>query len=628
MRFLKIGGSIFAAVIGILLIGCLVINYGPVQEEIVHFATEELSKKLDTKVEIESARVNFFNQSVNVCGLNVEDQQHRDLLKVEEAWVSLRMLPLFLKRIELKEGKLKGVYANIQKPSKEEPANYQFILDAFKKKKKNDKDDNDEDAKDDDKDKQEKKKSPFSFNLSHATLEDINVRYNDTEVHLDNGKYTHWRDEHELNLEHAQTTLKSKTKKGPVDNYIDCGILTIHLNETGEGQLTIEGLKFKTDNHLPRKNTGKPHRGAFDAGHLDFTADLNIDILHLSKDSLNATLKSCCATDSVTGFDFKDIKLNLAANKKTAQITNWHILQGSTQITIPKVDVIIPNKKDSIGLYYQADEVTAKVILKDIAQPFAPVLEHFTIPLNLYTRVSGNDNGMVYRGIRINTDDKKFALAATGILRDMKEKEKLNLHFDVQDMVAKSGIAHKIVNQFQIKKFMMRQLYTLGLIKYHGSFDILWKKEIFRGKLNTDMGLINFNFQLDEKEKYVTGSASTDSLQLGRLFDLKQFKEIACSADFSFDFNKKRTAEIRKEKGGKLPIGNVKAQVDKVGYRSIHLKNILANIESDGALAEGDVVLKGNLTDLVLKFSFENTEQMHKMKIKPGLKFRDLTKGK
>jgi hypothetical protein len=79
---------------------------------------------------------------------------------------------------------------------------------------------------------------------------------------------------------------------------------------------------------------------------------------------------------------------------------------------------------------------------------------------------------------------------------------------------------------------------------------------------------------------------------------------------------------MRKQKGGKLPIGHVKADIRKVGYRMIHMKNIVANIESDGAIADGDVTLKGSLTNLVVQFSFTNTEEMHKMKIKPKLSFK------
>lgn len=50
----------------------------------------------------------------------------------------------------------------------------------------------------------------------------------------------------------------------------------------------------------------------------------------------------------------------------------------------------------------------------------------------------------------------------------------------------------------------------------------------------------------------------------------------------------------------------------------------MADIKSDGAEAHGDVTFKGSLTDLMLEFMFTNTDEMHKMKVKPHLKFRKM----
>jgi hypothetical protein len=144
--------------------------------------------------------------------------------------------------------------------------------------------------------------------------------------------------------------------------------------------------------------------------------------------------------------------------------------------------------------------------------------------------------------------------------------------------------------------------------------------------MNTEMGKIDFNFELDGNTKYLTGKVSTDSVNLGDLFQLKKLGDIACTASFHIDISKERTAKMRKIKGGKLPIGNVNADIRKVKYKRITLKNIMADIESDGALASGDVTMKGKLTDLMLQFSFTNTNEMHKMKVKPKLKFRKYVK--
>ena len=228
---------------------------------------------------------------------------------------------------------------------------------------------------------------------------------------------------------------------------------------------------------------------------------------------------------------------------------------------------------------------------------------------------------MLFKNIQVSNDDKKLNIKAMGMLRNLREAKKLTLHFEVYEMEAKPGIKHKIINQFTVKKYMMNQIYAMGLVRYSGSFDILWKKQQFRGLLNTEKGDINFNFELDGISKYVSGKASTNSLKLGELFQLEKLGDIECSATFKVDISKSRTAVMRKEKGGKLPIGQLEADINKVGYRNIYMKNIIADIESDGAIANGDVTLKGSLTDLVLQFSFTNTDEMQKMKVKPKLKF-------
>ena len=66
------------------------------------------------------------------------------------------------------------------------------------------------------------------------------------------------------------------------------------------------------------------------------------------------------------------------------------------------------------------------------------------------------------------------------------------------------------------------------------------------------------------------------------------------------------------------------ADIREVDYRNIKIHNIMADIKSDGAEAHGDVTFKGSLTDLMLEFMFTNTDEMHKMKVKPHLKFRKM----
>lgn len=598
--------KVLGVVAVVLLLATIIIsNSSYVQNKIIGLATDAIKKELNAEVQIGHVDINLLGQRASVSDVVLKDQQNRDMLSVKEIWGNLRLLPLLRGRVVLKEFSVSDVDVLVVQPE-EGPANYQFILDATKK------------------DKKKKKSSVFQLDLRHALLKHLNVKYNDEQFQLEQAIYSFWRGKYKLTAHHLQTDVTKHMKKDTIDWHFDTGMVTATVDDDGKKRVDIKGLRIISDNHKPRRNTNKPHRGAYDRGHLDITADMGIDILHYGKDSLSARLAKCCISDSVTGIDFKDVTTDIAVCGKRVHLSDLMIQQASTKITVPEGEIVLPDKKKGTSLQYRADSITARVMLKDISQPFAPVLRKFSIPLNLRVSLRGTNKGMTFRGIHVDTDDKKFVVNATGIMRNLDKGRDFALHFDVHDMVAKPGIKDKIINQFTVKKYMMYQVYALGVIKYHGSFDILWRKEQFRGVLNTEKGDIDFDFQLDGNTHYLTGNANTDMLKLGELFELKRIGNIDCSATFSIDYSKKRTAEIRKEKGGKLPIGKVTADIRKVEYRKLPLKNILANIDSDGAVADGNITLKGSLTDLMVEFSFTNTTEMHKMKVKPKLKFRNM----
>ena len=606
-RWVRLAGWTMAIVIAIVVLLSTIANSSYVEDKLIGLATEALSKEFNTDVKIKHIDLNLLAQHASIQGVTLKDMEQRDMLKIKEIWVNLRLRPLLHGQIVLRSVKVDDIDLLIVKPE-DGPANYQFLLDHPKKKSQ---------------DKKKKKGSALKVDLNGAIVNNVHIKYNHEPYDINQIVYHHLYGIHTVTVHHLIAAWKQYKKKGITAWNIDSGLLTVNISDDGkEKSIDITGLNLRSDNHRPRRNTGKPHHGAFDDGHFDMIADLSADILYTGKDSITARLTRGCVKDTIGGIDLTDLKSDIAIIGKKVHLTNTVVQQTTTRLDIPKAELRLPDKKKGKTLSYDADSIYGRAILKDISKPFAPVLNKFTIPLNLRLALNGTDKGMNFRSIHINTDDNKLIINATGNLRDLTDGRKLNLHFFVHDMVAKPGIKDKIINQFTVKKYMMYQLYALGVIKYHGDFDILWKKQKFRGVLNTEKGDIDFNFEVDGANKYLTGNVSTDSLKLGELFQLKRLGDIDCSASFCVDISKERTKEMRKEKEGKLPIGNVKADVKKVQYRNITLKNIVADIQSDGALASGDITMKGNLTDLMLQFTFTNTNEMQKMKVKPKLKFR------
>ncbi len=657
-KLLKIVGGTLAVVVALLGATLVALNNKSLQKKLLDDVVEELRKKLDTKVEIDSISINMFNLDINLYGIKIDDRQQREMLRVEKISADLVLMKLLQQKIVIEQAELVGAKALLLKPSKEEPANYQFVIDAFKKPK--------------DKTTEEKKKkepkSKMEFDISALSLKDIRVKHNELDIYLGKASYkngwitnqtieidsitlvcdTTFREglkPYSASLDHLtiegdieQQVFKAdvydvsykwqslwKKRNIMVDNQASVDHLTVQANH-GRYSATVKQAHYKNDNHLPRKNTGKPKRGFFDAKHLDVIADFHVVLDSISKNGITGHLNEFTAKDSITGIDIRKLQAKFKYVKDKIDLRDITVQQKSTVLNITSGAIVLPSKKEGREFSYSTGVITGKAYLKDISRTFAPVLKNFTLPLNLSLTMKGTNNSISFRNVKVNTDDNKLQLAATGGITDLKDKYKLHVRFDIGSMTAQTGIAEKIINQFATKKLMMNQLNRLGNIRYTGSFDVLYKKEIFRGLMKTGAGDLNFEFALDELNKYVNGKVSSKNLELAKVMDMKKLGPMDASANFTIDISKPRTAQMRKKKGGKLPIGFFNATINDVSYMGIHVRHLTAKLNSDGAVAFGDVYQSGKIRDLFFSYSFTDTDDMQKMKMsKPSIRFHKMT---
>ena len=577
---LKILGGLVALVVVLLVAVFIYINSSAGQQRLLRFATDLLQDKLETKVQIDSVSVNFGTLDVNLIGLDVEDRQQRPLLQTDRIAVSIDKKKLLTHRVEVESAHIDGLRAQVHTP-KDSAANYQFIIDAFKT----------------DKTKtQEKPKSKNQLVL----------------------------DIHKLHLSNIYVEHHGVTKKGFNQTTTFALIYLLLKSKWSKYAVVVDNLRFATDNHQSRKNTNRPKRGFFDAGHLDVTASMEMMVNHYGKDTVHVSLTKCMARDSITGFDVKDLHFDVGINKTTAYVSNLELQHLNTKLSFDSATIQLPSKKQGRKLEYATTMISGSTLLKDIARPFAPALSRFSIPLHFKVLMSGTDSTMHFRKAHVNTADQKLKVDANGDITHLQEKEKLFIRFNVSKMSTDATTAQKIINQFVVKKFMMRQLNNLGAIGYKGSFDVLYKMEKFRGVLSTSKGNLGFNLTLNEKTKYLTGSVRTKGFRLGQVVEMKDIGDVGFGADFCFDYSKPRTARVRRLRGGKLPIGWVNVKGASASYKKIRMSDINATIKSDGVVAQGHIEQRKKLTDLLCDFTFKNTDSIHKMKIKPTMRLKNM----
>ena len=307
---------------------------------------------------------------------------------------------------------------------------------------------------------------------------------------------------------------------------------------------------------------------------------------------MHAALTDFVAKDSLTGFNVKDLRFTVGATKQSAMLKDIVVQQESTILKFDSASIVLPSKKEGRRFSFQTSLIKGKTQLKDISRPFAPVLRDFTMPLELSVLFSGTDSTLAFRNIEVHTPDQRLKINAFGDISGLKKKEDLNVHFHVNKMTAKGKVKQEIINQFKGKKMMMKQLDALGDLTVMGNINVFYRREAFDGNVKSAVGGLSFNFAIDENTKYLTGHAETKSFHLGQVLNMKDIGKVGLNGNFKIDIDKKRTARMRKQTGGKLPFGNVNATLYEVSYKKIKVKDLLVDIKCKGGLVEGNVSQK------------------------------------
>ena len=600
VKLLRVAGWTVGGIVLLLVLSFVLLNTSYVQNKLMGVVTSSLSEKLHTRVSVDKVSVTFFTHDIKLHGFTLEDRQQRTMLRIEQAVADVDLWPLLRHEVHISDLDVAGIEANLYKASPDTAANYQFVVDAFKE-------------------DQHVGGEEWKVALDDVDIERANVKYNDNACSIDRLKGS-FDDNFVPTVEVRQfkATWKSPNGKGgTTDHSVEVERLRYDSSDSVP-LLDLEKAHYVSDNHLPRKNTGKPHRGFFDVGHLDLTTSLQVAIDHVAADTIHAVVKKCEATDATTGIDIRELQCTVAANLRYLDVQDVIVKQTHTEVRIRSGHIDFPDEERGMPFSFHTSTITATAILKDISRPFAPILDHFTLPVQVSATMKGNGEQLTFSNAVVKMPGGKFEVLASGTVTGFQhgERHELHVHFDVPRMKVRNGVVEQIVKQFPVKIFMQKQLRALGDISYAGSFDVYWKREQFRGQLNTQVGTLGFAFEVNGLDKTLMGNVLAENIKLGNIIDVAGVGDASLSADFKFNIAHGATPA-----GGKLPVGEVTAHVDEVSYRFISVKNVDVTIHSDGATAEGDLVAPHKFLDLSCSFSFTDTDELHKLKIKPGLRF-------
>lgn len=637
-------GIVIALLLSIVIITLALLNIPSVQQRLKATATGMLSDRFNTHIVLDDVSISFVNQCVNLYGLHVDDQRGEQMLTVGRFDAGVDLRALMHGEVVVNDVGMSDVVARIYKLHPDSAMNCQFIVDALKKKPSGHKP------------KEKKKHAISKFEIKKAWLEDIRCSYEvrskaDSKVEVSLGSAQYREGSKKLKVKNLKVTGKGKTAElesavAKLDikqkelmklleraeirgimakvkrNVFTTEKITIEPDANGK-TLNIANLHIKTNNGKPRKNKGKPNRGAFDAGHIDMTANISMSLQHASKDSIRLRCNNISAIDKTAGIAVDNLEFDVTSDMRAAIISNLSLQSRHTSLLIPAITLLLPSKKDSVHrqeFSFAAPVVKAKTQLADIAKTFAPTLSNFTTTLQLVTSARGNGQNIYFDNIRISTPDHRLSIKASGAMTALNRKQLSRFAFNVRSMYAMNGIKDQILSHFKLKKGLLGLMPKIGDVAYNGNVTIWRKHEAFNGKLTTNVGTLDFDFTIDENTKYLKGEVTSGLIAISKIIDNKNIDDASINASFNFSIMSSKAAKKAGIKHGAFPIGEANGTVLSAGYKGIMLHNINYSLSSDGNGVSGNVNNTGKYIDINCDFSFNDTKNFKNMKLHPSIK--------
>lgn len=249
-RILRVILIIVGVIVTLNIILLVVVSLPATQRKVTSIAKKEVSKLLDTDIDLSSIHYRLFNR-VNIKDLLVPDKQNDTLLYIGELDLRIRPLDfLFKKQITIANLEIDSLYANVYADSTKSPFNFQFIVDKF--------------AQTDSLPKDTASHSDFpKINIDNFDMHNSRLSYNILSVPLaDSTKF----DASHINLTSFKLGLKAKSIDpenldvsinylSAVDNSL-LRIVDLRTNVTmKKGLVTADNLYFATPNSFVRPDT-------------------------------------------------------------------------------------------------------------------------------------------------------------------------------------------------------------------------------------------------------------------------------------------------------------------------------------------------------------------------------------
>ncbi|WP_133177745.1 translocation/assembly module TamB domain-containing protein [Chitinophaga parva] len=532
----------------LLVMVAILINLSPVQNFLVKQATDRLSTRLKTKVQIRNVDFSLFNR-MKLEGVLLEDRNHDTLIYAGSLNVRITDWFFFQHRPVIKYVGMDDALIYLHRTPKEKNWNYQFLLDAFAN-------------------PNPDTSTTGGVDLDFKTLNLRNIRINQ----IDEWAGENWniaaariyadaRDldlaKHHLDLQqvlldkfsfiitdYPASPLRRHDTIPPQhvlnDTTIKPAHPTLRWNEANWSvvlkSLQVNDGLFGLDN---LEDSSEILHNYFAPNHIRFhSINLSLTNGEVVKDSILADLK--LETRERSGFEVK--KLTCRWKMSPTEMEFKHLDLQTNRSRIRDYYTMQYNSLDDMSYY--VDSVIMKATFRDahihsddIAY-FAPVLGSWKKEF----RVNGDVHGPVANlsGKNLDIESGPTHLKASVELRGLPEVDESFIDAQVSQLTTNGT---DIMNYApDLKGVDNLRLERITSLAFTGSYTGFFNDFVAYGKFNTNLGNFNsdINFKTAGDVPLYSGNISTDNFNLGALLDIPNLDAVTMDAKVNgngFNFN-------------------------------------------------------------------------------------------
>ena len=369
--------------------------------------------------------------------------------------------------------------------------------------------------------------------------------------------------------------------------------------DTDEAKSPIDlriGAFIMRRGHITYDVQSEPTQPTINPNHLDINnINATFALKALTNDTLNLTIKRLDMTEQNSRLRLNALQAHIAANQHIADITGLLVKLSQSEATADTISIQYENYQQDHTFAFDIQQITANILPTDLT-PFISKTITSGTPLHLSAALHGNQDELFVEQIQAETPNRQIALSMQGTVQGWQNQSPdfsaiTNLYIDNEG----KQILTDILNEGNP---LPQMLTNIGTVNYAGNVNKYADVINTDGELVSDIGTMDINLTLDDKNLY--GTLSTTQLDLATLASDDQLGNVAFNVNVDGNLDKDNK-----------PTGTISGEISSIEYKQ-HEYN---NIKLTATRQDGTILAHADIDDDLLTLDFDGSYTEHESRL-------------